>query len=71
MTTHVAELLQKEVSRKEFLGMSALAIGSIFGLGTIIKMVTGKSFSGSAGQHLNLNGGFGSGAYGGSRDAAH
>ncbi|MEJ0073624.1 MAG: hypothetical protein WDN27_06175 [Candidatus Saccharibacteria bacterium] len=35
--------MNKEVSRKEFLGISALAVASIFGFGTIIKLLTGKS----------------------------
>jgi hypothetical protein len=71
MTTHVAELLQKEVSRKEFLGMSGLAVASIFGLGTVVKLLTGKSLSGSAGKQISMNAGFGSGAYGGIKDARH
>jgi hypothetical protein len=66
MNAHVSTLLQKEVSRKEFLGMSGLAVASLFGFGTVIKLVTGKSLDSSAGKHLNA--GFGSGAYGGFKD---
>jgi len=66
MTSHLSTLLKKEVSRKEFLGMSALAIASIFGFGTVIKLLTGKSLSDN--KHLQTNFGFGSGAYGGSKD---
>ena len=40
---HINNLMKKEVSRKEFLGMSGLAVASIFGLGSIIKLTTGKS----------------------------
>jgi hypothetical protein len=67
MTNHVSDLLQKEVSRKEFLGMSGLAVASIFGFGTVVKLITGKSLSGSANKHLNS--GFGSGAYGGLKES--
>jgi hypothetical protein len=56
--------MEKEVSRKEFLGMTGLAVASIFGFGTIIKLLTGKSLSGS--QHLSS--GYGSSAYGGSKN---
>ncbi len=38
-------LMQKEMSRKEFLGIAALAIGSIFGMEHIIKLLTGKSLT--------------------------
>lgn len=66
MNTRVAELMDKEVSRKEFLGMSGLAVASIFGFGTIIKMLTGKSLS----THPHVTGGsaplgYGASAYGG------
>lgn len=37
------ELLAKEVSRKDFLVLAMLATGSIFGLGSLIKLLTGKS----------------------------
>jgi hypothetical protein len=65
MNTRVAELMDKEVSRKEFLGMSGLAVASIFGFGTIVKMLTGKSLS----THPHVTGGsplgYGASAYGG------
>lgn len=56
---HLSQLLDKEVSRKEFLGMSVLAVGSIFGFGTIIKLLTGKSLS----THTRTEG-YGSSDYG-------
>jgi len=58
MTQQMSHLMQKEVTRKEFLGMSGLAVASIFGFGTIIKLLTGKSL------HKN-NLGYGSSSYGG------
>ena len=62
MNAHLATVLSKEVSRKEFLGMSALALASVFGLGTIIKLLTGKSL---AEQPQAQTTGYGSSAYGG------
>jgi hypothetical protein len=44
--TNLQGLLQKEVSRKGFLGIAGLALLSIFGFGTIFKMLTGKSLEG-------------------------
>ena len=62
MNAHLSTLLEREVSRKEFLGMSALAVASVAGLGSIIKLTTGKSFE----QGFNaVHAGYGSSAYGG------
>jgi hypothetical protein len=55
----VANLMQKEMSRKEFLGILVLAVGSIFGMEHIIKLFTGKSLS----THKSLNS-FGKSGYG-------
>jgi len=54
--------MDKEVTRKEFLGMSGLAIASVFGFGTLIKLLTGKSLSGR-----HLSSGYGSSSYGGNK----
>jgi hypothetical protein len=60
MNQHVSTLMQKEVSRKEFLGMSGLAVASLFGVGSIVKLLTGKSLLGSkSSEH-----GYGASAYG-------
>lgn len=69
MTQHVSDLLQKEVSRKEFLGMSGLAVASIFGFGSVIKLLTGKSVTTSL-QHSQpvMSSGYSTGAYGGFKD---
>jgi hypothetical protein len=56
--------MDKEVSRKEFIGMSGLAIASIFGFGTLIKLLTGKSLG--SGHHFGS--GYGSSSYGGSKE---
>jgi hypothetical protein len=65
MKANVAALLEKEVSRKEFLGMSGLAIASIFGFGTAIKLLTGKSLSNHPHFAPQMNAGYGASAYGG------
>ncbi|HSX06217.1 MAG TPA: hypothetical protein VLG92_00665 [Candidatus Saccharimonadia bacterium] len=66
MNTQLSTLLDKEVSRKEFLGMSGLAVASVFGLGTIVKLLTGKSFSA---HHSMTNAGYGANPYGGFKDS--
>jgi hypothetical protein len=48
MNTHLSNLMQKEVSRKEFLGLVGLAVLSLFGFDTIIKLLTSKSSEHSA-----------------------
>jgi hypothetical protein len=63
MQNQIKTILHKEVSRKEFLGMSGLAIASIFGFGTVMKLITGKSLSG----HKHFASGYGSSPYGGSQ----
>jgi hypothetical protein len=62
MNAHLSSLMEKEVSRREFLGMSGLAVASIFGFGSVVKLLTGKSLSG---QHSSALNGYGSSAYGG------
>jgi hypothetical protein len=60
----VQELLQKELTRKEFMTVAGLGVASIFGLGTIIKLLTGKSSL----QHFkSYESGFGSSDYGGKK----
>jgi hypothetical protein len=55
-------LTKKEMSRKEFLGILGLAIMSLFGMGTIIKLFTGKSFDKHFGSTVD---GYGASVYGG------
>jgi hypothetical protein len=63
MNAHISDLLDKEVSRKEFLGMSGLAVASIFGFGTLVKLITGKSLGGT---HLQTpRNTYGNSSYGG------
>jgi len=62
MNAHLSSLLDKQVSRKEFLGILGLAGASVLGMGSILKLITGRSLDGSA----NL--GYGSSAYGGHKN---
>ena len=59
MKQQLDALMQKEVSRKEFLGMSGLAVASVFGLGSMIKLLNGQSMLSS-----KANRGYGSSPYG-------
>jgi hypothetical protein len=60
-------LLQKEVSRKEFLTLSGLGLASLFGFGTVIKLLTGKSTSSHFKRYAS---GYGGSDYGGKKQAA-
>lgn len=58
----VGQLLQKKVTRKEFLGIAGSAVVSILGFSTIIHFLTGKRVGI---KHLSVSDhGFGSGFYG-------
>lgn len=60
----VHELMQKEMTRGEFLATVGFGVATLFGLSTLIKFLTGKE------NPLQQNGkalGYGSGAYGGER----
>lgn len=60
--TNLQGLLQKEVSRKEFLMIAGLALLSIIGFETVLKLLTGKSLD----THHLVNG-YGSTVYGGTK----
>ena len=53
-------MMQKEMTRKEFIATLGFGLASIFGLSTIIKLVLGKGHN----EHLATSG-YGSHAYGG------
>jgi hypothetical protein len=63
MQKNIQNLMQKEVSRKEFLGIAGLAVLSIFGFGTIVKLLTGKSVTGHQSAHD-----YSASVYGGKKD---
>jgi hypothetical protein len=59
-------LLQKEVSRKEFLTLAGFGVASVFGLGSLIKLLTGHSAS----SHFKrVADGYGGSDYGGKTKA--
>jgi hypothetical protein len=62
MSSALQDLFQKEMSRKEFLGIIGLAICSVLGMETILKLLTGKSLAG----HRIMQG-YSNGDYGGNR----
>jgi hypothetical protein len=61
MTQHLDSLLQKEMSRKEFLLTMGLAVGSILGFSQIIHLLTGKTLSSHSSRSSS---GYGSSPYG-------
>ncbi|HJP96844.1 MAG TPA: hypothetical protein VJ843_05755 [Candidatus Saccharimonadales bacterium] len=60
--TQLNELMDKEMSRKEFLTTVGFGIASVMGLSTILKLLTGKK----ANQQVSSYG-YGGGAYGGTK----
>lgn len=70
MTKHLNILLEKEMSRKEFLATLGFGVASMMGLSTILHMLTGKSLSSQLGHQTAHAGGYGASAYGGRKDGA-
>lgn len=60
MQNHVNELAVKEVTRKEFLAIAGIALSSVFGISTIIKLLNGKHPD-----YRTVKTGYGSSLYGG------
>lgn len=56
------QLMQKEMTRKEFLGTLGFGIATIFGFSALLRMVTGKDNNPF---HQQSKVGYGNGAYGG------
>ena len=63
MSAPVTALMQKEMSRKEFLTTMAFGMASVMGFSTIIHLFTGKSADSHLGRHVSA--GYGSSPYGG------
>jgi hypothetical protein len=60
MQKQVNSLLQKEMTRKEFMATLGFGMASVMGFSTIIRMLSGKPLS----HHKSLSGGYGSNPYG-------
>ena len=70
MNANVTQLLEREVSRKEFLTLTGFAVASVAGLGTMLKLFTGKSLANhpvvrQAQAIAEPNAAYGASAYGG------
>lgn len=65
MNKPITALMQKEMSRKEFLVALGLGTASIMGFSTIIRILTGKSIDSHLGRHIS--GGYGYSSYGGNK----
>lgn len=65
MNKQLSALTQKEVTRKEFLTAVGFGVMSIMGIGSIVKLLTGKHGLTSG---RSSSAGYGSSAYGGSKD---
>jgi hypothetical protein len=65
MYKHVDTLMQKEMSRQEFLTTLGFGLMSLFGFSSIIKMMNGMA----TGNHKIAENGYGSSAYGGNAKA--
>lgn len=60
----INDLLQKEMTRKEFLATLGFGIASLLGFSTVIKLISGRE---NPLETHNSPVGYGGGAYGGSR----
>jgi hypothetical protein len=57
MNKQIHSLMQKEMTRKEFLATVGFGVASIFGFASVLKMLTGRQEEGDKG--------YGNSAYGG------
>jgi len=62
MTKPIHTLMQKDMTRKEFLTAMGFGVASIFGFSTLIHLLTGKSFGPI--QHQQSGMGYGASKYG-------
>jgi hypothetical protein len=65
MNKQIATLMQKEMTRKEFLATLGFGVATVFGFGSLIRLLTGKQPA--AGQQSPMLSGYGSSVYGGRR----
>jgi hypothetical protein len=67
MNKPVTAILEREMSRKEFITTMGFGLASVLGLSNIIGLLTGKSFDHQMGLHKQ-GFGYGSTPYGGGKD---
>jgi hypothetical protein len=65
MTKPLDQLMEREMSRKEFIATLSFGVASIMGFSGIIHLLTGKSFSHRG---ISQTSGYGGSAYGGGKD---
>lgn len=68
MTKQLNMLLQKEMSRGEFLVTLGFGLASVMGLSTVLHLLTGKSMSTHFGHATAQASSYGASAYGGRKD---
>lgn len=71
MPKHLDTLMQKEMTRKEFVATLGFGLLSIMGLSTIIRVLTGTDPSSNFERQLGGKShfGYGGGSYGGGKDS--
>lgn len=70
MNKQIDALVQKEMSRKEFLATVGFGLASVMGVGSVIKLLNGGNSPLAASNNKSIAGGhgYGSSAYGGNND---
>ncbi len=64
MNKQIQTIAQKEMTRKEFLATVGFGVAGIMGIGSIVKLLTGKGH----GFSHSVSAGYGSSPYGGSKE---
>jgi hypothetical protein len=67
MSKPIEAIMQKEMSRQEFMLTLGLGLTSVLGFGRIIELLTGHSFKNNVASHASY--GYSSGSYGGATEA--
>ncbi len=62
MNKHLETMMQKEMTRKEFLATLGFGVATVMGFGSLLKLLTGKHSAPPSSY------GYGSSAYGGNKD---
>jgi hypothetical protein len=68
MAKPLDQLMQKDMSRAEFLATMGLGVASVLGFGRIVELLTGRSLHKNLSSHANV--GYSSGDYGGKTEGS-